>query len=85
MIKNNDTSGYLVARLVFKILDIIGFISIIENIKWYQVESCFECKIGSQKGKLLSYGDQFVLTDSVLISLPMLMVAMSKGLYVEST
>jgi hypothetical protein len=47
----------------------------LSNRDWKQVEERFEKKLSSWKGKLLSLGGRLVLINSVLSSLPMLMMS----------
>jgi hypothetical protein len=47
----------------------------LKNGEWRPVEDRFEIKLSSWIGKLLSYGDQLVLINSVLTSLPMFLLS----------
>src|SRR6266498_1861909 len=47
----------------------------LRNYEWNPVESRFQGKLGSWKGKMLSYGDHLILINSIITSLPMLMLS----------
>jgi hypothetical protein len=47
----------------------------LKNGEWKPVADHFEVKLGSWIGKLLSYGDILILINSVLTSLPMLLLS----------
>jgi len=50
----------------------------LNNKDWKMVEDRFQKKLSSWKGKLLSYGGQLVLINSVLSSLAMFIMSFSK-------
>jgi hypothetical protein len=61
--------------LPFKYLGIPIHFRKLKNGEWKPVEDRFEVKLGSWIGKLLSYGDRFILINSVLTSLPMFLLS----------
>lgn len=61
--------------LPFKYLGIPIHYRKLLNKEWKAVEDRFEKKLGCWQAKLLSYGDRFVLINSVLTSMPMFMLS----------
>ena len=59
----------------FKYLGIPIHFRRLKNSEWTMIEDCFEKKLASWAGKLLSYGDRLILINSVLTSLPMFMLS----------
>jgi hypothetical protein len=64
--------------LPFRYLGIHIHHGTLRNAEWIHVESCFVSKLGCWRSKMLSYGDMFVLINSVLASLPMVMLSFLK-------
>ena len=67
--------GCEIGSLPFKYLGIPIHHKKLKNGEWKPVEDCFEKKLSSWIGKLLSYGDRLILINSVLTSLPMFMLS----------
>ena len=76
--RNNNTNKYLVVGLDLYLLGTSGCPFVTKKLKnsdLYPVETRCKGKLGCWNGKLLSYGDHFVLINSVLTSLPKFMLS----------
>jgi hypothetical protein len=67
--------GCDIGSLPFRYLGIPIHFHKLKNGEWKPVEDYFETKLSCWIGKLLSYGDQIVLINSVLTSLPKFMLS----------
>jgi hypothetical protein len=67
--------GCEVGSLPFKYLGILIHYRTLLNKYWKPIEDQFKKKLASWLGKLPSYGDQLVLINSVLTSLPMFLIS----------
>jgi glutaredoxin 2 len=67
--------GCKVGSLPFKYLGILIYYRTLLNKYWKPIEDQFKKKLASWLGKLLSYGDQLVLINYVLKSLPMFLTS----------
>jgi hypothetical protein len=67
--------GCLSGFLPIKYLGILIHFRRLKNVEWKPIEDHFEHKLSSWIGKLLSYGDRFILINSVLSSLPMFLLS----------
>jgi hypothetical protein len=67
--------GCELGTLPFKYLGIPIHFRKLKNGEWKLVEDRFKVKLGSWIGKLLSYGDRFILINSVLTSLLMFLLS----------
>ena len=65
--------GCEIGALPFRYLGIPILYRRLLNKEWKSIEDCFERKLGSWIGKMLSYGDRLVLINSVLTSVPMIL------------
>ena len=67
--------GCVTGVLPFKYLGMPIHYRKLLNKEWKPVEDCFEKKLASWVGKLLSYGDRLVLINLVLTSVPMFLLS----------
>jgi hypothetical protein len=74
-IQYSQLFGCKIGAFPFRYLGILMHYRKLSNRDWKQVEERFEKKLSSWKGKLLSSGGRLVLINSVLSSLPMLMMS----------
>ena len=76
--KNKEYTELFVCKegaLLFKYLGIPMHFHKLTKKDWVHIEECFQKKLSSWKGKLLSYGGSLVLINSVLSSLAMFMMS----------
>ena len=67
--------GCASGSLPFRYLGIPIHHRMLRNSEWNTMENRFVAKLRRWQGKMLSYGDRFVLINSVLTSLPMFMLS----------
>jgi hypothetical protein len=67
--------GCELGLLPFRYLGIPIHFRRLKNGEWKLIEDRFEKRLCSWIGKLLSYGDRFILINSILTSLPMFMLS----------